>query len=266
MDTKDWGSDLGTKRQDEIRRWLWMAGVFLTLILTGSHAQAAGVQEHKTDDRKVRVGYYYSALFQEGMGDDEEKSGYAYAYLRKVADYTDWEYEYVYGERKDLLEQLEQGKIDALAGVSMTPQRQISVLFPKYSMGTEQYIVYQKEGSQIMKSTDYSTMDGKVIGGLNNDRMFEALRVWAEEQGISLKFRVYKTIEQREKAFQNGRIDGIVAIEENALTESGWSPVVKVGSEPFYVAVSGKRPELVKQLNEALGTIEEVEPNFLQSL
>ena len=42
-----------------------MAGVFLTLILTGSHAQAAGVQEHKTDDRKVRVGYYYSALFQE---------------------------------------------------------------------------------------------------------------------------------------------------------------------------------------------------------
>lgn len=30
--------------------------------------------------------------------------------------------------------------------------------------------------------------------------------------------------------------------------------------------VSGKRPELVKQLNEALGTIEEVEPNFLQSL
>ena len=243
-----------------------MAGVFLMLILTGSHAQAAGMQDQKTDDGKVRVGYYYSALFQEGMSDEEEKSGYAYAYLRKVADYTDWEYEYVYGERKDLLEQLEQGEIDILAGVSMTPQRQISMLFPKYSMGTEQYMVYQKEGSQAMKSTDYSTMDGKVIGGLSNDRMFEALRVWAKEQGISLKFRAYKTVEQREKAFQNGRIDGIVAIEENALTESGWSPVVKVGSEPFYVAVTKKRPELVKRLNQALSTIEEVEPYFLQSL
>lgn len=254
------------KRRDEVRRWLWMAGVFLMLILTGSHAQAAVTQEHKTDGRKVRVGYYYSALFQEGMSDGEEKSGYAYEYLRKVADYTDWEYEYVYGERKDLLEQLERGQIDILAGVSMTPQRQISMLFPKYFMGTEQYMVYQKEGSQTMKSTDYSTMDGRVIGGLSNDRMFEALRVWAKEQGISLKFRSYKTIEQREKAFQKGRLDGIVAIEENALTQSGWSPVVKVGSEPFYVAVSRKRPELVKRLNEALGTIEEVEPYFLQSL
>lgn len=46
----------------------------------------------------VKVGYYFSNNFQEGMDDRSPKSGYSYEYLQKLASYTGWKYEYVYGE------------------------------------------------------------------------------------------------------------------------------------------------------------------------
>ena len=41
----------------------------------------------------IRVGWYESDMFQEGMSDAEEKSGFCYNYLQKVADHTHWHYE-----------------------------------------------------------------------------------------------------------------------------------------------------------------------------
>ena len=46
----------------------------------------------------VKVGYYFSNNFQEGMDDRSPKSGYSYEYRQKLASYTGWKYEYVYGE------------------------------------------------------------------------------------------------------------------------------------------------------------------------
>ena len=46
----------------------------------------------------IRVGYYQSHNFQEGMSDEEMKSGYSYEYLQNIANYTGWTYEYVYGD------------------------------------------------------------------------------------------------------------------------------------------------------------------------
>ena len=66
----------------------------------------------------VRVGYYERSGFQEGMSDEDRKSGYAYEYLQKISDYTGWQYEYVYGDLAELKEKFERDEIDILAGIS----------------------------------------------------------------------------------------------------------------------------------------------------
>lgn len=58
------------------------------------------------EQETVKVGYYFSHNFQEGTDDNSPKSGYSYEYLQKLASYTGWKYEYVYGEWSDLFEQL----------------------------------------------------------------------------------------------------------------------------------------------------------------
>ena len=63
----------------------------------------------------VKVGYYYSRSFQEGIGDDTMKSGFGYEYIQKIASYTGWKYDYVYGSWNDLYEKLLSGKIAIMA-------------------------------------------------------------------------------------------------------------------------------------------------------
>ena len=50
------------------------------------------------EQETVKVGYYFSHNFQEGTDDTSPKSGYGYEYLPKLASYTGWKYEYIYGE------------------------------------------------------------------------------------------------------------------------------------------------------------------------
>ncbi len=69
-----------------------------TIIITVLLCLISSLNVIKADDTKiVKVGWYSSDMFQEGMSDDEKKSGYAYDYLQKISDYTNWKYEYVYG-------------------------------------------------------------------------------------------------------------------------------------------------------------------------
>ena len=61
------------------------------------------------EQETVKVGYYFSHNFQEGTDDTSPKSGYGYEYLQKLASYTGWKYEYIYGEWNDLFEKLKNG-------------------------------------------------------------------------------------------------------------------------------------------------------------
>lgn len=72
----------------------------------------------ETEQKTVRVGYYVNECFQEGTSDEDVKSGFGYEYLRKVACYTGWKYEYVYGEWVELYDRFLAGEIDMMAGVS----------------------------------------------------------------------------------------------------------------------------------------------------
>ena len=93
----------------------------------------------KTESKVVRVGWFQSDMFQEGTSDSEEKSGYCYDYLQKVADYTRWQYEYVYGDWTELFRKLQKGEIDLLGGVSLSEERRQTMLFPDSAMGMDQY-------------------------------------------------------------------------------------------------------------------------------
>lgn len=71
-------------------------------------AFADPVQSSSEDNSKeVRIGYYFGdEAFQDGFGDDERKSGYAYEYYQRLAPYAGWEYTYRYLTRSEAIEAL----------------------------------------------------------------------------------------------------------------------------------------------------------------
>ena len=182
---------------------------------------------------KVRVGWYNSDHFQEGDGETSQKSGYSYEYLQSVSNYTGWEYEYVSGGWSELYDAFLKGYIDLLAGVSYTEELSSLMNYPSYEMGFESYYIYKKAGNDAILGSDLSTLAGKRIGTLENNLMTTFFEAWMEETGADCKEVLFDDFTVRDQAFEDGKIDAVIAVNNNVPSNSGYTPVVMVGeSDP----------------------------------
>ena len=156
---------------------------FIVLALLFPLPAMAAEAEQKT----VRVGYYVNECFQEGTSDQEAKSGYGYEYLRKVACYTGWKYEYVYGKWADLYGQFLAGEIHIMAGVSKLQEREAYLLFPDYEMGIEGYYLYKHEDDTKIVGSNLLSLSGKKIGIIKNTTMADSLYKWLREHPVDAR-------------------------------------------------------------------------------
>ena len=149
----------GIKQMSVIIRALMQMLTAFCLVLFLS----APVPAHAEEARTVRVGYYENEVFQEGAREGAVKTGYAYEYYRKLAEYTGWKYEYVYGSFGDLYQMLLDGEIDLLAGLARKEDRIGLIGYPDAAMGHESYnLVKHEDDAEI--NADPETLEGKRIG------------------------------------------------------------------------------------------------------
>jgi len=224
------------------------------------------VNGQAASQRAVRIGWYQSDLFQEGMSDDAHKSGYSYNYIHKIADYTGWTYEYVYGDWTELLAMLESGEIDLLAGVSKTEERLSKLLYPNEIMGSEHYVLYQNSGNKTMDAADLSTFKGKQIGAIKNNLMTACLEGWLADRNTGAVIVYYDSFGERDADFDEGKLDAIVTTDSGILTTSGYSQITRVGSDAYYLAVAWGRSDLLYDMNRALSYIQDIDPYYLSTL
>ena len=120
----------------------------------------ATVPAHAEGTKTVRVGYYENEVFQEGALEGAVKTGYAYEYYRKLAEYTGWKYDYVYGSFSDLYQMLLDGEIDLLAGLARKEDRIGLIGYPEAAMGHESYNLVKHEDDTGI-NVDPMTLAGK---------------------------------------------------------------------------------------------------------
>ena len=124
---------------DNRRGW---KGVFLVLLVFSallSFSFMASAAEN--DTRTIRVGYPIQEGFTE-INSDGSYGGYTYEYLQEIAQYTNWEYEFITPEGSlndqlsELLTMLQAGEIDILGAMSYTDQLAELYSYPGYNYGT----------------------------------------------------------------------------------------------------------------------------------
>ena len=74
---------------------------------------AVSAEEAKEESKVVRVGWYETPFNRKDQFG--RRTGYAYVYQRKIAAYTGWKYEYIEGTWSELLQMLQDGRIDLLS-------------------------------------------------------------------------------------------------------------------------------------------------------
>ena len=210
------------------------------------------------DIKTVKVGYYFSHNFQEGADAGSPKSGYSYEYLQKLASYTGWKYEYVYGEWDELFKKLQNGEIDLMAGVAYSDDRKDLVSYPDREMLNETFYIYKDTDDSSIQCGDIDSYKGKKIGTLkNNQRMTEVLKQWKARHRADIEIKYYSDIAECASAFNDRKIDGFVSADNVVSSYSGITPVEKIGKQPFYLCVAKERDDLLGELNMVTSVMNE---------
>jgi diguanylate cyclase (GGDEF)-like protein len=210
--------------------------------------KAAG-QERAT--RVVRVAYPISPNFQEG-GEEEQKSGYGYEYLQKIAYYAGWEYEYVYGSFYGLLSHLEAGDVDLMAGVSYTDGRSEQLAYSGEPLGEERFYLFPGANRNGFSEDDLSTINHARIGVHEGCYAVTILENWCEEHDVSCKILTYENSGQCVQALEDGAVD---LVADSELHVNDCTPLIFLGKDDYYFCVSTDQPEILAELDQAMSEI-----------
>ena len=206
------------------------------------------------DNKVVRVGWYESPFNY--MDEFGRRSGYAYDYQQKIATYTGWTYEYVNGTWPELYTMLVNGQIDLLSDVSYVPDRVGLMLFPSMPMGAESYWLFIASSNHSITS-DPASLNGKKVGVNAHSYQAVLFRQWAADNGVNVQSIDMTEPEKTALAkVVTGELDGYVTLgnyeDEN---DHACVPILNVGQSNFFFAVNKNRPDLLNELNFAMGKV-----------
>jgi two-component system sensor histidine kinase/response regulator len=229
-----------------------------------SFTLAAPVSAHAEGTKTVRVGYYENEIFQEGAQEGAVKTGYAYEYYQKLAEYTGWKYEYVYGSFSDLYQMLLDGEIDLLAGLAQKEDRIGLIGYPDAAMGHESYnLVKHEEDTGI--NADPMTLEGKKIGVMDS-ALVDALHAFLNEHGVEAEVITFPDYDSLFASFNAGELDVLAGEGDSGFSLENAVILYSFGTSDYYLTVNIRRPDLLEQLNTAQTLLAVEEPNYLNSL
>lgn len=213
---------------------------------------------------KVKMGYYSAPGFFEGAYEGGIKSGYGYEYIKMLANYGDWQYEYVYDSWPNLMDKLLRGEIDLLADVSYTPERAEHILYPDYTMGKESSYIFTSKNNTVFDPNDIKTLDGATIGVSSFSTQIQDLQKFLQSNKITCRIILYDNDEKRHKDTEDGIIDACVELDITLLPEL--VPLYKISSSDYYLVLAKGRENLLEQMNKTLETLYTTVPTYNDEL
>ena len=227
--------------------------IVAALLLTLPHCVVAGAATEKT--QTVRVGYFAFSGYHE-MEQDGRMKGYGYDFLQKLGAHTDWTYKYIGYDASfsQSLTMLDRGEIDVLTFVSKTDKRLDKYLFSDKPIGTNPTIFTVKAGNENVIPGDYSTYDGLTIGMIEGSAKNEDFDEFAKEHNFKFNPVYFATEKELDSALQNDKLDGIVA---GSMRDNYNEWVIEtIAVSNFYIVTRKDRPDLMKQINEAVDELD----------
>jgi len=217
--------------------------------------------------KSVKVGYYEMEGVMNGAADGVPKSGYIYEYLRKIADYVGWNYEYVYGELGELTQQMRNGKLDIIvASENDAISGSTSVKWSDQPAFSDNVVVYKKSGDTSIKSGYISSLYGKKIGVLRKSVYSERLYQFISKWGFTCSVLEYNTEEELLKAFNQGDVSMIAISERSDVDYSNLSSVYTIGVVNYYFFVNYKDRTVLSNINSAVTSINTDSPYYTKEL
>lgn len=158
--------------------------IFLCLITTNVYAADNG------KENKIKVGYFDFYGFN-NTNDNGIKYGYNIEYLKRISQYTGWEYEYIKGSWDECLQMLADGEIDLLGLVQKTDERLDLYDYAYIDSGTLYGGLYVLQDRNIAYE-DFSAFNGLKVGMLKGSTHNEYFLQYQQLNDFSTDLVMYE--------------------------------------------------------------------------
>ena len=237
---------------------------FLLCLLLLFTVLPTSVKAGEAKRKVVKVGWYedsYHITDKKG-----NRSGYGYEFEQAVAAYTGWDYEYVTGDWTELVEKLQKGEIDLMGALSYTDERAKTMLFSDQPMGEEKYYLYVDLANTDISVSDLSTLNGKPVAMMEKSVQTTQFCEWEKKYNVKTKHIFVDSIDQAKELIAKHEIVGVISTETPIWVEAGMSALVTTGGSDIYYGINKNRPDLKKELDSAMRSMENDKPFYSDEL
>nr|WP_195377029.1 ATP-binding protein [Anaerotruncus rubiinfantis] len=190
-------------------------------------------------------------------------------YLNEVAKYTGWAYEYIDTDSNDMTKDFLAGKYDLMGGTYYAESLEQYFAYPDYSCGTTKSVLLARQDDYSVRGYDTKDLNGKTIGvvgrAAENIRRLEAFLFL---NGIECTIKRYSPEEVAAGQMDTDLSAGIIDLKLGNTTDNTgrFRAVEYIDAQPHYIVVQPDDPQMLEELNWAMGKILSGNPDFSNQL
>lgn len=251
-----------SKRRKSGKRFCTACIAFLLLMLCADPVAAA--QPRKV----IRVPFPEVSGFT--MVDEKgHRYGLVVDYLNEIAQYTNWSYEYIDTNGNDMTKDFLAGKYDLMGGTYYAESLEQYFAYPDYSCGTTKSVLLARQDDNSIRGYDARDLNGKTIGvverAAENVRRLEAFLLL---NGIECTIKRYSPDEVAAGQIDADLCSGVIDVKLGNTTDNigEFRAVQYIDAQPHYIVTQPDNPQLLEELNWAMGKILSGNPDFSNRL
>ena len=244
---------------------LFLAVLFLLLLMP--FTAFAGESRMAGDKRVVRVAYPEQKYLTE-IDENGSYYGYSYEYLKKVAEFANWDLRYITYPNQSLNEQIVNGmdmvaagQADLIGVMLRNEALEKQYLYPEKNYGVVYTTLDALDSNFRVNETNYMRKDPLRIAVLKQAKTRnEELVAFTANAKLSCEYIECDTVEEQLEALKNGSADVLVKVSLTFLPDL--KEIAAFAPRPYYFASGLGNEELIGELDEAITKINITDPYF----
>lgn len=204
--------------------------------------------------------------------DDGTYEGYTYDYLRRIAQFTGWTFEFVEAQGEtandqaiDLMSMLDDGRVDIEGSMTYSPALDSMYEYPRNSYGTAHTSLFVPISGARITSTNLFTKGPLRIAIIKTAKQRrEELSYFCEKNNLE-----YSTVECSDKnemlqKIESGEADALLDIDTSPL--EGFTVVTTFAGRPYFFAAPKGDRTIIDELDRTIERINESNPQLQDTL
>ncbi|MEG2068234.1 MAG: EAL domain-containing protein [Acidaminococcaceae bacterium] len=236
-------------KYSQLRKILLLATIVLIL---SSCFHTVTFATTNRQQNKVKVAWITTDGFFT-IDQNNNRSGYGYDYLDKIAEHTGWKYEFIICSFPEAMQKVAQGEIDLITPLAYKENREADFEYARYPLGAALNGIYICKAHEEHPNRANLALEDLVIGTTVDEIRKEGLDIFAKTVEEPLQIITYPTIEAAKEACLAHEIDAVVLSDFEKSEQ--FSVVKYLNLIPFYVATAKGNTKIIDGVNYGMQEI-----------